>query len=381
MSDPVKNRYDFVLIFDVKDGNPNGDPDAGNLPRVDPETGCGLVTDVCLKRKVRNYVALTKEYKSPFDIYIKEKAVLGDAHFAAFRKLKIDTGEASRKPVPTDLKEAFADLELPEGLTFNEVEEDQAGELVVEPNADKKAISVWLKEENPNKRIAGLIKNALKDAKPRKPTGEQAEQGKAQMCRDFYDIRTFGAVLSLKSAPNCGQVRGPVQMTFARSVHPIVTLEHSITRMAVATQAESDKQSGDNRTMGRKNTVPYGLYVAHGFVSAHLANQTNFSEDDLNVLWHALCGRSSMDEPAQDSMFEHDRSAARGLMATQKLIVFKHASALGNAPAHKLFDLVTVERRGSEVEKEKPARNFSTDYEIKIDHAHIPQGVELIELL
>jgi CRISPR-associated protein Csd2 len=151
--------------------------------------------------------------------------------------------------------------------------------------------------------------------------------------------------------------------------------------MAVATQAESDKQSGDNRTMGRKNTVPYGLYVAHGFVSAHLANQTKFSEGDLNLLWHALCGRSSVDEPARDSMFEHDRSAARGLMATQKLVVFKHASALGNAPAHKLFELVKIERRGSEDERKQPARDFSADYEIKTDHAHIPQGVELIELL
>lgn len=381
MSDPVKNRYDFVLIFDVKDGNPNGDPDAGNLPRVDPETGCGLVTDVCLKRKVRNYVALTKEYKSPYDIYIKEKAVLGDAHFAAFKKLGIDTGEESRKSVPTDLKEAFADLELPEGLTINEDEEDQAHELVVSPDADKKAISAWLKEEKPDKRISSLIKNALKDAKPRKPSGEETEKGKDQMCQDFYDIRTFGAVLSLKSAPNCGQVRGPVQMTFARSVDPIVSLEHSITRMAVATQAESDKQSGDNRTMGRKNTVPYGLYVAHGFVSAHLANQVKFSEGDLKLLWHALCGRSSMDEPVQDSMFEHDRSAARGLMATQKLIVFKHATALGNAPAHKLFDLVKIARRGSEDEKKRPARDFTADYEIKIDHALIPHGVELIELL
>jgi CRISPR-associated protein Csd2 len=381
MSDPLTSRYDFVLIFDVKDGNPNGDPDAGNLPRLDAETGCGLVTDVCLKRKVRNYVALTKEYKSPFDIYIKEKAVLGEAHFAAFKKLGIDTGEESRKSVPPDLKEAFADLSLPEGLTFNEGEEEQAGECVVTADADKKAISVWLKEENPDKKIAGLIKSAIKDAKPRKPTAEETEKGREQMCRDFYDIRTFGAVLSLKSAPNCGQVRGPVQLTFARSVQPIVSMEHSITRMAVATQAESDKQSGDNRTMGRKNTVPYGLYVAHGFVSAHLADQTKFTDDDLDLLWHALCGRSSMNEPVRDSMFEHDRSAARGLMATEKLIVFKHASALGNAPAHKLFDLVKIERRGSEEDKAKPARDFSADYEIKIDRANIPQGVELIELL
>lgn len=380
MSNPVKNRYDFVLIFDVKDGNPNGDPDAGNLPRMDAETGCGLVTDVCLKRKVRNYVALTREYKSPFDIYVKEKAVLGDAHFAAFKKLGIDTGEESRKTVPLDLKEAFAELGLPEGLTFNEGEEDQSGELVVAADADKKVISAWMKEEKPDKRIAALIKYALKDAKPRKPTAEETDKGKGQMCKDFYDIRTFGAVLSLKSAPNCGQVRGPVQITFARSVHPIVSLEHSITRMAVATQAESDKQSGDNRTMGRKNTVPYGLYVAYGFVSAHLANQTEFSEDDLKLLWHALCGRSDIKEPVQDSMFEHDRSAARGLMATQGLKVFKHARPLGNYPAHKLFDLVKIDRRGSEEEKKKPARAFS-DYEVKTDRTQIPQGVELIELL
>ncbi len=379
MSNSIENRYDFVLIFDVKDGNPNGDPDAGNLPRVDAETGCGLVTDVCLKRKVRNYIALTKKYESPFDIYIKEKAVLGDAHFAAFKKLGIDTGEESRKPVPSDLKEAFAELELPEGLVFNEGEEDQSGELIVASDADKKAISAWIKEEKLDKRTAGLIKNALKDAKPRKPTAEETEKGKKQMCKDFYDIRTFGAVLSLKSAPNCGQVRGPIQMTFARSVHPIVSSEHSITRMAVATQAEADKQSGDNRTMGRKNTVPYGLYVAYGFVSAHLAAQTGFSEDDLKLLWHALCGRSSKDEPLQDSMFEHDRSAARGLMATQGLKIFKHSSPLGNYPAHKLFDLVKINRQGSE-EGQKPARSFA-DYKVEIDRAQIPQGVELIELL
>lgn len=190
------------------------------------------------------------------------------------------------------------------------------------------------------------------------------------MCKDYFDIRTFGAVLSLKSAPNCGQVRGPVQMTFGRSVDPIVTLEHSITRMAVATEAEAEKQSGDNRTMGRKNTVPYGVYVTHGFVSAHLAAQTKFSEDDLNLLWNAL-----------QNMFEHDRSAARGLMASRKLIVFKHDTALGNAPAHKLFELVKIERTGkTKEEKEKPARAF-TDYTVTIDKPGVPDGVELIEMV
>lgn len=365
MSNEVTNRYDFVLLFDVQDGNPNGDPDAGNLPRMDAETGQGIVTDVCLKRKVRNYVAMTKEYQSPYDIYIKEKAVLGNAHFATFKKLGIETGEESRKPVPSELQEAFAVLELPEGLTFNEGEEDHVGELVVAPDADKKAIGAWLKEEKPDKSIAGLIKNALKEAKPRKPTGEQTAKGRDQMCRDFYDIRTFGAVLSLKSAPNCGQVRGPVQMTFGRSVDPVVTLEHSITRMAVATEAEAEKQSGDNRTMGRKNTVPYGLYVSHGFVSAHLAAQTGFSEEDLGLFWDAL-----------QTMFEHDRSAARGLMATRKLIVFKHDKPLGKASAHQLFDLVSVQRK----DESKPPRSFA-DYDVVIDKDKLPEGVELIEML
>jgi CRISPR-associated protein Csd2 len=184
------------------------------------------------------------------------------------------------------------------------------------------------------------------------------------MCEDFYDIRTFGAVLSLKSAPNCGQVRGPVQMTFGRSVGPVVTLEHSITRMAVATEAEAEKQGGDNRTMGRKNTIPYGIYVAYGFVSPHLAAQTGFSEDDLSLFWDALV-----------KMFEHDRSAARGLMATQRLVTFKHESALGNAPAHKLFERVKVEKKDGS----KPARDIA-DYEITVDRADMPPGVSVLEM-
>jgi len=363
MSNPVKNRYDFVLIFDVKDGNPNGDPDAGNLPRVDAETGRGLVTDVCLKRKVRNYVQLTKNFDRPNDIYIKEKAVLGDAHFEAFKKLGISTGEESRKSVPKEVAELFSDLSLPEGLSF-EGEDNDAGKLVVAPDADKKVIKDWLKgDEKPDKRIADIIRDALKDAKPRKPTADETNQGKKEMCERFFDIRTFGAVLSLKSAPNCGQVRGPVQMTFGRSVDPVVTLEHSITRMAVATQAEADKQGGDNRTMGRKNTVPYGVYVTHGFISAHLAAQTGFSEDDLNLVWEALC-----------NMFEHDRSAARGLMATQKLVIFEHTGALGNAPAHKLFERVKLARK----DDSKPPRDFS-DYELTIDRKDLPLGVKIIE--
>ena len=364
MTEAIKNRYDFVLVFDVKDGNPNGDPDAGNLPRIDPETGNGLVTDVCLKRKVRNYVQLVNGNQKHYDIYVKEKAVLGRAHFKAFEELGISTGQESRKPVPAEVAEMLAELNLPDGLTFVEGEEE-GGELVVSSDADKKAVNDWLKDEKPEKKVVGIIKDALKDAKPRKPTAEEVNKGRDKMCEDYYDIRTFGAVMSLKSAPNCGQVRGPVQLTFGRSVDPVVTLEHSITRMAVATEAEAEKQQGDNRTMGRKNTVPYGVFIAHGFVSAHLAEQTKFSEQDLKLLWDAL-----------GSMFDHDRSAARGEMATQKLIVFKHNSALGNAPAHKLFDLVTVERK----DKTKPARQFS-DYSVMIDKDDLPDGVTLEELL
>jgi len=282
MTNAIQNRYDFVLLFDVKDGNPNGDPDAGNLPRIDPETGNGLVTDVCIKRKVRNYVQLVKGKVENFDIFIKEKAILNN-----------------------------------------------------------------------------LIADAHKqEAVKSKEKGEKTEAAKQYMCKRFYDVRTFGAVMS--TGENAGQVRGPVQLTFSRSLEQVVPLEHSITRMAVATEAEAEKQSGDNRTMGRKFTVPYALYRCHGFISAPLAGQTGFSEDDLNVFWEALC-----------NMFEHDHSAARGLMATRKLIVFKHDSPLGNVPAHKLFDLITIDRAKN---NDKPARDFS-DYEVKFDPIKVPAGV------
>jgi CRISPR-associated protein Csd2 len=367
MNNPIKNRYDFVLIFDVQDGNPNGDPDAGNLPRVDPETGCGLVTDVCLKRKVRNYVQMTKNSEEDLknqDVYVKEKAVLGRSHVEAFRSLNIQLGEETRVPVPTDIREVIAEFSLPEGLSLDEGD-DGSVLLVIAADADAKAVKEAIKEAKPGKDLKGFFAQGLRGVRSRKPTGEEAEQGRDWMCRRFYDIRTFGAVMSLKSAPNCGQVRGPVQMTFGRSVEPIVTLEHSITRMAVATEAEAEKQGGDNRTMGRKNTVPYGLYVAHGFVSAHLAAQTKFGEDDLKLLWEAL-----------GSMFEHDRSAARGLMATQKLIVFKHESPLGNAPAHALFDRIKITRN----DPTKPARAFS-DYNVVLNRSALPPGIEIQEML
>jgi CRISPR-associated protein Csd2 len=284
MNTQITKRYDFVVLFDVQDGNPNGDPDAGNLPRVDAETGMGLVTDVCLKRKIRNFVQLTQEGKSGYGIFIKEKAILNQAI-------------------------------------------DEAHE---------------------------------KSSASQKEKGDKTEAARKWMCEKYFDIRTFGAVMS--TGKNAGQVRGPIQLTFARSVEPVVVLEHSITRMAVATEAEAEKQSGDNRTMGRKFTIPYGLYRGHGFVSAHLANQTGFSQEDLDLFWKAV-----------EQMFEHDRSAARGLMSTRALLVFEHDSALGNAPAHKLFDLVKVERATTE----GPARSFE-DYKILVDEAALPAGVTLL---
>ncbi len=290
----ISNRHDFVLLFDVKDGNPNGDPDAGNLPRIDAETGRGLVTDVCLKRKVRNFVGLVKSEQPPYEIYVKEKAVLNKTHERAY--------------------------------------------------------------------VAIGAEDLLKGEDKKRKGGDKVDEARQWMCSNFFDVRTFGAVMS--TGVNCGQVRGPVQLTFARSIDPIVSSEHSITRMAVTTEKEAENQSGDNRTMGRKFTVPYGLYMAHGFISANLADQTGFNEDDLTLLWQAL-----------SSMFEHDRSAARGLMATRGLYVFKHDSKLGNAPAHDLFDRVDVKKIA-----QGPARQFS-DYQVQINEQNMPEGVILQRVL
>jgi len=287
----IANRYEFVLLFDVENGNPNGDPDAGNMPRFDPETGHGLVTDVCLKRKIRNHVALAKEGTEGFNIYIQEKAVLNRTNEMAYKAFEL---KSEKKKMPKKVEDA-------------------------------QKITGW-------------------------------------MCANFYDIRSFGAVMTTEV--NCGQVRGPVQLAFAKSVDPIMSHEISITRMAVTTEAEAEKQQGDNRTMGRKHIVPYGLYVAHGFVSAPLAGKTGFSEEDLELLWNALI-----------NMFEHDRSAARGLMSSQKLFVFRHQDKLGNAPAHKLFDLIDIKRKSG---AEGPARSFK-DYEVTVGTA--PAGVEIIEKL
>jgi CRISPR-associated protein Csd2 len=310
----LTNRYDFAMLFDVKDGNPNGDPDAGNLPRLDAETGHGLMTDVALKRKVRNFVALihdqTESEPAPgtkrSEIYVREKAILNLQHQRAYSALKLDA--------PPD--EATTDT-------------DDGDSKKKKPGKEK-----------------------------RKGSGEEVDKARAWMCQNFFDVRTFGAVMS--TGINCGQVRGPVQLTFARSIDPIVTLEHSITRMAVATEAEAEKQQGDNRTMGRKHTVPYGLYMVHGFVSSFLAKQTGFGEDDLNLLWQAL-----------EHMFEHDRSAARGEMSTRGLYVFKHQSDLGNAHAHDLFKRISAKKIA-----EVP-RNFE-DYKITVNATDLPAGVELV---
>lgn len=289
----ISRRYDFAILFDVINGNPNGDPDAGNAPRVDPETGHGFVSDVCLKRKIRNFVTLAKRNPdgSPvpgYDIYVKEKAVLNQLHEKAYEALGLNS----------------------------------------EPKSAEKA--------------------------------GQVDKARAWMCQQYFDIRTFGAVMSTGRL-KCGQVRGPVQFAFARSVDPIVSLEQAITRMAVTNEDDIDKE----RTMGRKEIVPYALYVGHGFISPHFAADTGFHAGDLALLWDAL-----------QMMFEHDRSAARGEMATRKLIVFEHESPLGNAPAHRLFERIKVARK----DPGSPARSYS-DYSVSIDREGLPLGITIHEML
>jgi CRISPR-associated protein Csd2 len=293
----INNRYDFVIIYDVKDGNPNGDPDAGNYPRMDLETSQGLVTDVCIKRKIRDYVSLTRGGTEGYDIFVRSGSVLNDAIDEAYADLKIDT----------------------------KANKDLAG----------------------NKRRKAGVAQA-----------NEVKKAQMLMCKRYFDIRTFGAVLS--TGQNAGQVRGPVQLTFSRSVDPIVPMEMTVTRQAVASTQEKEKK---DQTMGQKYIVPYGLYVGHGFVSARLGQGTGFSEDDLSLLWEAL-----------KNMFETDRSAARGLMSMQKLVVFRHASDLGNASAHDLFDLVEVKRTST-----GPARSYS-DYEVTVHSSRVPDGVEVMAL-
>lgn len=288
--EPIKNRYEFVILFDVENGNPNGDPDAGNMPRIDPETGYGLVTDVCLKRKIRNYVELAKEDSAGYRIYVKD------------------------------------------GVPLNRSDKEACAYVGVEPEKLKEAKK---KEENLDEKLRDF------------------------MCQNFYDIRTFGAVMTtfVKGALNCGQVRGPVQLGFSRSIDPVLPQEVTITRTAITTEADAEKKGTE---MGRKYIVPYALYRCEGYISANLARKTTgFSEEDLSLLWEAIL-----------NMFEHDRSAARGKMAVRELIVFRHDSELGNAPAHKLFDLIRVEKKAGVA-----APRGYADYTVTVDETHLPQGV------
>ncbi len=297
----IQNRYEFVYLFDVTNGNPNGDPDAGNMPRLDPDSSRGLVTDVCLKRKIRNFIELTEGDTAGYDIYVKEKSVLNLQNKKSYDALGI---KSESKKLPKDKNEAAK-------------------------------ITAW-------------------------------------MCKNFFDVRTFGAVMT--TDVNSGQVRGPVQLAFAKSEDPVIPLEVSITRMAVTTAKEAEAQSGDNRTMGRKHIVPYGLYRAHGFISAQLAKKlehaeldgAGFSENDLNKFWQAL-----------EHMFEHDRSATRGEMVARHLVIFKHATPLGNAPAHELFERVKVERAIGE--KGSPAQAFS-DYAVKLDGQSLKGFKHVVEV-
>jgi CRISPR-associated protein Csd2 len=289
--DPIRHRYDFVYFFDVTNGNPNGDPDVGNLPRIDPLTGLGLVTDVCLKRKIRNYVSIAEGDRAPFEIYLKDRAILNQQHQRA--------------------KDALG-----------------------------------ISDEEPDGSLC---------------SSNSIEAAREWMCRNFYDVRSFGAVMS--TGVNCGQVRGPVQITFARSVEPIELVEHATFRTAVVTEAESERQRGVNRTLVHRAMVPYGLYRAHGFVSPHFAHQTGFSEADLELLWNAL-----------ENLFETDRSASRGEMCAQGLYIFRHESRLGNAPAHALFRRIQVER----VNRDGPPPRRLEDYEVRVDPEQLPQGVEMI---
>lgn len=296
MSGVIRNRYEFIILFDVENGNPNGDPDAGNLPRIDPESGYGIVTDVCLKRKIRNYVETVKEDEVGYRIYIKEGI-----------------------PLNTSDQEAYLSLET----------------------NDKDIKALKKKDPDVDKKIRDF------------------------MCKNFYDIRTFGAVMTtfVKAALNCGQVRGPVQMGFARSIDPIISQEVTITRVAITTQDDAEKKKTE---MGRKNIVPYALYRAEGYISANLARKvTGFSEEDLELLWEAIV-----------NMFEIDHSAARGKMAVRRLIVFKHSKELGDCPAYQLFDAVEVKKKEEVVYPRK-----YTDYSVSVDKEQIPDTVEIIEKL
>lgn len=389
MSEAIKNRYEFVYLFDVSKGNPNGDPDAGNAPRQDYETGKGLVTDVCLKRKIRNYVDITKNNQAPYEIHVREGAFLSEHHKRAHLAIE---NETIQMIIPEDLVAEFKAFEAyPDGIVFSNKDGERPClvlSLAGLEETEKKAKDLKEKSKRADTENTKLISPAAK-AKLRELFIDSKEKKAAQwMCKNFFDVRTFGAVMSTGDM-RCGQIRGPVQFGFAESIDSIVGKEIPMSRTA-AVSVDDPEQKGLG---ARKSIVPYGLYRLHGYISAHLASQTNFSEDDLKMLWSALL-----------NMFDQDPAAARTGMHAQKLIVFKHVgidknekqkneqAKLGCAPARKLFDLVTIKRRtekeGDEKEcskiSEKPARSFE-DY-TKIDFANIKSkaeklGVEAIEML
>jgi CRISPR-associated protein Csd2 len=360
MKDSINNRYEFVYLFDVTNGNPNGDPDAGNAPRQDYETGKGLVTDVCLKRKIRNYVDLAKENLPPFEIHVREGAFLSEHHKRAHLAIENETIEMV---IPEDLVPEFESFEAyPDGISFSSDKEHPCLVLSLAELDETKKTALKIKEKQKKDDAANtkLLSPAAKATIKALFIDSKEKKAAQWMCRNFFDVRTFGAVMSTGDL-RCGQIRGPVQLGFAESIDPIVGKEISMSRTA-AVKVDDPTQKGLGAS---KSIVPYGLYRVHGYISAHLANQTGFSSDDLDLLWAAL-----------QNMFDHDPAAARTGMAAQKLFVFKHDSKLGNAPAHKLFELVTVENK---VESQL-TRNF-TDYEVNIDKANIPNGVTLVELL
>jgi CRISPR-associated protein Csd2 len=377
MKEAIRNRYEFVYLFDVKNGNPNGDPDAGNAPRQDYETGKGLVTDVCLKRKIRNYVDITKNNQAPYEIHVREGAFLSEHHKRAHLAIE---NETIQMIVPDDLVDEFKAFEAyPDGIVFSNKDGERPClvlSLAGLEETGKKAKALKEKSKQADAENTKLISPAAK-AKLRELFIDSKEKKAAQwMCKNFFDVRTFGAVMSTGDM-RCGQIRGPVQFGFAESIDSIVGKEISMSRTAAVSVDDPDQKG----LGARKSIVPYGLYRVHGYISAHLSSQTNFSEDDLKILWSALM-----------NMFDQDPAAARTGMHAQKLIVFKHVGTdkdekqkneqtkLGCAPAHKLFEMVNVEL----INKDKPPRSFA-DYK-KIDFADIKSksialGVEAIEML
>lgn len=361
----VNRRHDFVMLFDVTDGNPNGDPDAGNLPRVDPETMKGLVTDVCLKRKVRNFITAVTEGKDRYNIYVEHHGVLNAQHRKAYVDLKLPLGTPVFEPIPSATYGDIPDgAGWPDGF-YVETSDTEPPQNVLhytgELDADGLAEAIKKVKEDMGDKLEKFAKSlAKKSGKAPKPSRENIEKARMWMCANFFDIRMFGAVMS--TGVNCGQVRGPLQLTFARSIDAITPLDLSITRVAVTKEEDAKKKETE---MGRKALVPYGLYLGHGFYNAALGKDTGITPDDLGLFWKAL-----------QEMWDMDRSASRGFMALRGLYVFSHEKSYGNAPAHALFDRITACKKVAAT----PARAFS-DYEVAVNELDLPAGVTLTKVV